>query len=49
MQGLQYMTLNLREFVLRNATQYNYRAKNTMIYETKKPYSMNKAFSVLQI
>ena len=31
MQGLQYMTINLRDFILGNAAEYNYRAQNTMI------------------
>ncbi|CAM3621910.1 hypothetical protein ELOC111193_13825 [Elizabethkingia occulta] len=37
MQGLHYMTLNLRDFILRNPVEYNYRAYNTMIYEAKSP------------
>ncbi|PUB24732.1 hypothetical protein C8J95_1194 [Elizabethkingia sp. YR214] len=39
MQGLQYMTLNLRDFMLRNISECNYGAQKTVIYKAKSPVS----------
>lgn len=46
MQALHYMTINLQDFVLRNATEYSYGTQNAIKYEAKKPCPLNKAFSV---